>query len=130
VFEVPVTKTLLIADDEPHLLETTRFILEAEGYRVLTARDGLEALQIIKRERPPVVLLDVMMPNMDGYEVCREIRRDPNLAGTYVMILTAMGRRSEEEDALAAGANTYLRKPLAENLILEKLEAAFTAHGA
>ena len=120
-----MSKTLLIADDEPHMLRTTSFILQSEGYQVLTARNGQEALEVLRRERPPVLLLDLMMPIMDGYAVCREIRADAALAGTYIMILTARGQRRDEEQALAAGANAYMSKPFDDFEILSRLEKVF-----
>lgn len=120
-----MTKTLLIADDEPHMLRTTSFILQSEGYQVLTARNGAEALELLRRERPPVLLLDLMMPVMDGYTVCREVRADAAIADTYIMILTARGQRRDEEQALAAGANAYMSKPFDDIEILSRLEKVF-----
>jgi DNA-binding response OmpR family regulator len=119
-------KTLLVVDDEPSILETTRFILECEGYRVLTARDGEEALETLKRERPPFVLLDVMIPKLNGFEVCRQIRQDPELSRTFVLILTARGQKADEAMAMAAGADTYMRKPFDDEEILACIEGVFT----
>lgn len=124
-----MTRTLLIADDEPHMLRTTSFILQSEGYQVLTARNGAEALELLRRERPPVLLLDLMMPIKDGYTVCREIRSDAALADTYIMILTARGQRRDEEQALAAGANAYMSKPFDDFEILSRLEKIFAERG-
>jgi DNA-binding response OmpR family regulator len=119
--------TVLVVDDEPSILETTRFILESEGYRVLTARDGDEALDTLQRERPPVVLLDVMLPKRNGFEVCRLIKQDPALSGTFVLILTARGQKADEAMAIEAGADTYMRKPFDDEEILARLEAVFAA---
>jgi two-component system phosphate regulon response regulator PhoB len=118
-------KTLLVVDDEPSILETTRFILECEGYHVLTARDGEEALATIQRERPPIVLLDVMIPKLNGFEVCRRIRQDPDLARTFVLILTARGQKADEAMAMEAGADTYMRKPFDDEEILACIEGVF-----
>lgn len=118
-------QTLLVVDDEPSILETTRFILECEGYTVLTARDGEEALATIRRERPPIVLLDVMIPKLNGFEVCRQIRRDPALKETFVLILTARGQKADEAMALEAGADTYMRKPFDDEEILACIEGVF-----
>jgi len=76
-----LTERVVLVDDEPNIRETVAFILEAEGVEVETAGDGMEGLEAVRRCRPRVVLLDVMMPRLDGYEVCREIRRDPDLDG-------------------------------------------------
>jgi DNA-binding response OmpR family regulator len=118
-------KTLLVVDDEPSILETTRFILECEGYHVLTARDGEEALATIRRERPPIVLLDVMIPKLNGFEVCRRIRQDPELDQTFVLILTARGQKADEAMAMEAGADTYMRKPFDDEEILDCIEGVF-----
>ena len=124
-----MTTSLLVVDDEPSILETTRFILEAEGYRVLTASNGEEALEVLKRERPPIVLLDVMIPKLNGFEVCRRLRQDPAIAGTYVLILTARGQKADEALALEAGADAYIRKPFDDDEVLRHLEAVLAARG-
>lgn len=118
-------RTVLVVDDEPSILETTRFILECEGYRVLTARDGEEALEALWRERPPIVLLDVMLPKRNGFEVCRTVKQDAALSGTFVLILTARGQKVDEVMALEAGADAYMRKPFDDEEILACLEAVF-----
>lgn len=118
---LPLT-TVLIADNEPSILETMRFILEAAGFRVLAAKDGLQALELLRRERPPLALLDVMMPGLDGYGVCRAVRRDPDLAGTRLIMLTAKGLPEDEARALEAGADAYFRKPFHEDVVLARLQ--------
>jgi two-component system alkaline phosphatase synthesis response regulator PhoP len=123
-------KTLLVVDDEPSILETTRFILEAEGYRVITARDGEEALEALYRERPPIVLLDVMIPKINGFDVCRTIKQDPALQKTFVLILTARGQKADEAMAIEAGADTYMRKPFDDEEILARIETVFAARSA
>ena len=84
-----LSNMVVLVDDEPNIRETVAFILEAEGVEVETGSDGVEGLEAVRRSKPKVVLLDVMMPRMDGYEVCEAIRNDPELAGVFVMILTA-----------------------------------------
>lgn len=117
--------TVLICDNEHSILETTRFILEVAGYRVLAATNGLQALEILRRERPRVAMLDVMMPGLDGYGVCRAARQEPALAGTYLIILTAKGQPEDERRAIEAGANLYMRKPFHEDEVLGQLKAVF-----
>ena len=95
-----LTNMVVLVDDEPNIRETVAFILEAEGVEVETGSDGVEGLEAVRRCRPKVVLLDVMMPRMDGYEVCKAIRNDADLSGVFVMILTARGQKSDEEKAL------------------------------
>ncbi|MFP5501698.1 MAG: response regulator transcription factor [Candidatus Sericytochromatia bacterium] len=124
-----MTTSLLVVDDEPSILETTRFILEAEGYRVLTASNGEEALEVLRRERPPLVLLDVMIPKLNGFEVCKRLRQDPAIAGTYVLILTARGQKADEALAIEAGADAYVRKPFDDDEVLRQIEAVLAARG-
>lgn len=112
---------VLVAEDELCVLETLRYILEDAGAQVVTARDGEEALRRVMGERPDVAVLDLMMPRMDGYQVCRTIRQDPLLTGTRVVILTARGHKYEEAQALAAGADAFLRKPIDDDDLLARL---------
>lgn len=116
---------VVLVDDEANIRETVAFILDAEGVEVATAADGVEGLSAVRRLKPKVVLLDVMMPKMDGYEVCRAIRQDPNLVGTYVIILTAKGQRSDERNALDFGADMYLSKPFDDELVLRTIGEVF-----
>ena len=116
---------VVLVDDEPSIRETIAFILDAEGVEVATAADGIEGLAAVRRLKPKVVLLDVMMPRMDGYEVCRAIRQDANLIGTYVIILTAKGQRSDEQKALEIGADLYLSKPFDDEVVLRVIGEVF-----
>ncbi len=116
---------VVLVDDEPSIRETIGFILDAEGIEVATAPDGVEGLSKVRNLRPKVVLLDVMMPRMDGYEVCRAIRQDPNLLGTYVIILTAKGQKSDEAKAIEVGADLYLSKPFDDEVVLKVIREVF-----
>jgi two-component system alkaline phosphatase synthesis response regulator PhoP len=116
---------VVLVDDEANIRETIAFILDAEGVEVATAADGVEGLAAVRRLRPKVVLLDVMMPRMNGYEVCRAIRQDSNLIGTYVMILTAKGQRADEREALDIGADLYLSKPFDDEVVLREIAKVF-----
>lgn len=112
---------VLLVDDEPNIRETVGFILEMEGFKVATAADGLEALVEVRRLKPPVVLLDAMLPHRDGFEVCRSIKADPTLAGTRVVMLTALGQKADQDRAMAAGADFFLTKPFDEEDLLSLL---------
>ena len=117
---------VLVVDDEPSIRETIGFILEMEGFQVATAADGEQGLEAVRRLRPPVVLLDAMMPRRDGYDVCRTIKSDPELAATHVIMLTAMGQKRDRDRALAAGADHFVTKPFDEVellLLLRRLTA-------
>lgn len=112
---------ILLVDDEPSIRETVSFILEMEGYRVVTAENGEEALEKIRRLQPPVVLLDAMMPRRDGFDVCRTVKSDPALATTKIVMLTALGQKADQERAMAAGADFYVTKPFDEEDLLALL---------
>ncbi len=112
---------VLLVDDEPNIRETVSFILEMEGYRVATAGDGEAALARARELRPPVVLLDAMLPKRDGFDVCRAIKADPELAAVRIVMLTALSQRVEHERAIKAGADYYLTKPFDEEELLALL---------
>jgi DNA-binding response OmpR family regulator len=102
---------VLVADDEPHLLRLVKFRLEREGYDVLTATDGDEALELARRERPDLCVLDVMMPKRSGFDVLRELRADPECAGMKVIMLTARAHDRDVDAGFALGADDYITKP-------------------
>ena len=116
---------VVLFDDEPNIRETVAFILDAEGIEVETAADGVEGLETVRRMRPKVVLLDVMMPRMNGYDVCRAIRADAGLKGIYVLILTAKGQKADEIKAMEVGCDRYLSKPFDDELVLALIRDVF-----
>jgi two-component system, OmpR family, alkaline phosphatase synthesis response regulator PhoP len=106
--------TVLIVDDEQHirlLIEQTLEELEDDGVALLTAANGEEALSVVEHHHPALVFLDVMLPRRDGFDVCRTIKHDMGLSGTYVVMLTAKGQAYDREQGLAAGADLYMTKP-------------------
>ena len=104
-------KKVLIADDEPNIVISLEFLLRREGFEVLVAVDGEEALARARAERPDLVLLDVMMPKMNGFDVCQALRADPELAAMRILMLTAKGRETEVSKGLGLGADAYVTKP-------------------
>jgi len=111
---------ILIVDDEPHirlLLEQTLEELENEGVDLLTAENGREALETVKREKPALVFLDIMMPRMNGFDVCREIKKDLDLT---VVLLTAKGQEFDRQKGNEAGADLYMTKPFDPDEVLAK----------
>src|SRR4029434_2400155 len=104
--------TILIVDDEPPILDLVRFTLEDAEVRVVEASDGVEALSLARRLRPDLILLDVHMPKLDGLEACRQIRRDPALAQTPIVMLTAAGQEADRARGREAGAGAGLDKTL------------------
>jgi DNA-binding response OmpR family regulator len=116
-----MSKTVLIADDEANIVISLEFLLEQDGYRVLVARDGHEALEAIEREVPDLVLLDVMLPRLSGYDVCQRMRKNPALAHVRVIMLTARGREVEVTKGLALGADAYVTKPFSTRDLLDQI---------
>jgi len=117
-------KSVLIVDDEPHiqlLLEQTLDEIEEAGVEILLASNGGEALELVKEHRPDVVLLDVMMPVMNGYEVCRTIKATAALRGIYVILLTAKGQDLDRETGARVGADLYITKPFDPDEVLQRV---------
>ena len=112
---------ILIADDEPHIVTALEFLLVQSGYEVDVARNGDEALARIRSGRPDLVLLDVMMPAKSGYEVCREVRASPELAGTKVVMLSAKGVQADLGMGMEAGADLYITKPFSNRELLDRI---------
>lgn len=114
---------IVIADDEPNILISLEFLMQREGYEVHLARDGQEALDLLRQVRPRLLLLDVMMPKKTGFEVCQELRQDEQLKDTLVLMLTAKGRETDVVKGLALGANAYMTKPFSTRELAEKVRA-------
>ncbi len=112
---------VLIADDEPNILISLEFLMKREGYEVHVARDGQEALDALRRERPRLVLLDVMMPKKTGFEVCQELRADDAIRDTLVLMLTAKGRDTDIAKGMAMGADAYMTKPFSTKELVQKV---------
>ncbi len=117
-----MSASILIADDDPNIVLALRFLMEKAGYRVTVATDGDAALRVAAKVRPDVVLLDVMMPRRNGYDVCAAIRADKSLADTRVIMLTAKGLTAERKNGLQAGADAYVTKPFATREVLDQVQ--------
>ncbi|MBD2152377.1 response regulator [Pseudanabaena sp. FACHB-1277] len=118
-----MTKKLLIVDDEPHirlLLEQTLEKLEDHDVELLTATNGLEALETIQTERPDLVFLDVMMPKMNGYDVCQKVKDELGITDVFIIMLTAKGQEFDRSRGKDVGADIYMTKPFDPDEILEK----------
>ena len=114
-------KKILIADDEPNIVISLAYLLKREGYTVLIAHDGQEALDTIAREKPDLVLLDVMMPIKTGFEVCQAVRANEDLQATRILMLTAKGRDTDLSKGLALGADAYMTKPFSTRELAQKV---------
>lgn len=104
-------KKILIADDEPNIVVSLEFLMKREGFQVTVATDGEAALQAIEAHAPDLILLDVMLPKKDGFEVCQQIRANPAWQSLKVVMLTAKGRDTEVAKGMGLGADAYMTKP-------------------
>ncbi|MDQ4005843.1 MAG: response regulator [Actinomycetota bacterium] len=123
-------RKLLIADDEEGVRSLVRMTLNVDSYEILEARDGNEALEVARRERPDIVLLDVMMPGQSGVEVCRALKADRATAGTSIILLTAKAQEEDRAEGLAAGADDYFTKPFSPLGLIAKVEEALERVGS
>jgi two-component system alkaline phosphatase synthesis response regulator PhoP len=112
-----------LVDDEPDILEFLGYNLEREGYKVLKAKNGQKALKLAKQHKPQLVILDVMMPVMDGMETCLEIRKIPDLADTLITFLTARGEDYSQITGFESGADDYITKPIKPKLLVSRIQA-------
>ncbi len=118
-------KKILIADDNEHVRESLAFILEDEGYAMWIAKDGAEALRKAREIAPDILILDIMMPEMSGYEVCRTLKSDPNLKKIFVLMLSAKGQATEKERGNEVGADEYFEKPFSPSEIVARIKKHF-----
>ncbi len=118
-----MTKKMLIVEDEEDILELLSTIFSfSKEYKILLARDGEEALNIAQKDIQDIIILDIQLPKMDGYELCQTIKSDPTTANTKVLMLTGLAQDYNLQKALEAGANAYITKPFSARAIVEKVE--------
>ncbi len=115
-------KKILLVDDEKDVVDTTQVLLEEKGYTVISAYDGLAGLEKAKKEKPDLILLDVMMPNLNGYQVCRELKKDPNLKSIPIVMLTSKAQESDRFWGIESGADDYISKPFDFLNLLETIK--------
>lgn len=120
-------RPILVVDDEPYILRSLSFVLERQGYRVVTAADGDDALAKIRALRPSLVFLDIMLPRKNGYEICAEVKEDPDLAETYIVMLSAKGQQIDRERGMLGGADEYMTKPFSPREIVEYVRSVLTS---
>lgn len=116
---------VLVVDDEEPILELLKYNLEKEGYEVATAVDGVKAVEMARKFHPDLVLLDIMMPGMDGVETCRRIREIPEIQKTFVIFLTARAEEYSEVAAFDVGADDYITKPIKPRALISRINAVF-----
>ncbi len=118
-------KTILIVDDNEDILELLFYNLKSDGYHVEIAKDGIEAIEVAKKSLPDLIIMDIMMPKMDGVEACRHIRKLPELANTHIIFLTARVEEYSEIAAFDSGADDYLMKPIKPRALMSRVNAFF-----
>jgi DNA-binding response OmpR family regulator len=122
-----MVKTVLVVEDEPNIVLSLEYVIKKAGYEVRVARDGEEALKAVEEAAPDLILLDVMIPKRDGYDVCQTIRANPAWNDVNIIMLTARGREVEREKGLALGADAYITKPFSTRELTDRLKRVLGA---
>jgi len=117
-----MANSVLVVDDEPNIVLSLEFLMKQAGYDVRVARDGEAALRAIEEKVPDLILLDVMIPKRDGYDVCQAIRANPGWKNVRIIMLTAKGREVEREKGIALGADDYITKPFSTRDVVDRVE--------
>ncbi len=117
-----MSKKILIVDDEPSIIVPVQFLMEQNGYDVMVAFSGEEAMEIIAEKKVDLILLDIMLPVIDGFEVCQRVRENPRWNKIKIILLTALGSDANVEKGLALGADAYITKPFSNVDIVEKVK--------
>ncbi|HET8541076.1 MAG TPA: response regulator [Anaeromyxobacter sp.] len=117
-----MSKRILIVDDEPNIVVSLEWLMKREGFDTAVAADGEAALAAVARDAPDLVVLDVMLPTMNGFEVCRRIRSEPRWSGIKILILTAKGRDTEVAKGLGLGADAYVTKPFSTKDLVAQIK--------
>ncbi len=117
-----MTKTVLVVEDEPNIILSLEFLIKEAGYNMRVALDGEEALKAVAEEVPDLLLLDIMIPKRDGYDVCKTLRANPALKDLRIIMLAARGLKADKEKGLAMGADEYITKPFSTRELTQKLK--------
>jgi len=119
-------KKILVVDDEPNVIRTLTFVLKKEGYDVSSATNGEEAIARVHESKPSLMFLDVMMPKKNGYQVCQELKSDPNLSDIHIVMLSAKGQEADKVMALSLGADEFMTKPFSPLGIIGRVKELLT----
>jgi DNA-binding response OmpR family regulator len=122
-----VTRSIVVAEDEPYLVEALTFVLRRAGFSVSVASDGPSAIELVRSRRPDLLLLDIMLPGCDGFEVLTKLRQDAALNDTRVVVLTAKGREQDRHRARELGADDYVTKPFDNMEVVERVRSLLTS---
>jgi DNA-binding response OmpR family regulator len=114
-------KTVLVCDDEPYILESVGYVVREEGYNVLMADNGEDALRLAQSESPDAMILDISMPTKDGTLICRELKAGPSTRGIYIIVLTAKGQERDMQESFRAGADEFITKPFSPRHLRRRL---------
>jgi len=117
-----MSKKVLIVDDEPSIIVALQFLMEQNGYETLVAFSGEEAMETIARQHPDLILLDIMLPVVDGFEVCQRVRENPEWKNIRIVLVTALGSEANAAKGLALGADAYITKPFANADLVAKVK--------
>lgn len=124
-----MAKSILVVEDEPNIVLSLQFLMKQAGFDVRVASDGEEALQEIEKRAPDLILLDVMIPKRDGYDICQTVRANAAWSEIYIIMLTAKGREVDREKGLSLGANDYVTKPFSTRDLTEKVKGILGSGG-
>jgi two-component system alkaline phosphatase synthesis response regulator PhoP len=128
--ELQITRPIVVVDDEPFVLRSLAYLLTKEGYDVQTATNGEEGLALVRSTKPPIVFLDVMMPKLNGYEVCRRIRQDDDLSDTCIVLLSAKGQQVDRDLGIRNGADRYMTKPFSPREVAQWVHTTMDGESA
>lgn len=117
------TRRILVVEDEDNIAMALQYVIEREGYRYFRISDGAEAERAIREIRPDLILLDIMLPQVSGYDICQSVRHDPDLAGMKILMMTAQGSAAQRDRALSVGADGFFAKPFSLDDLREKMRA-------
>jgi DNA-binding response OmpR family regulator len=124
-----MARSVLVVDDEPNIVLSLEFLMRQAGYAVRVARDGEAALKAVEDDPPELILLDVMMPKRDGFDVCQTVRANPAWKGVRILLLTAKGRDIEREKGMALGADDYITKPFSTREVVQRVKQLLPPDG-
>lgn len=114
-------KKILVVDDDPYILMSLEFLLQKNNYHVIVARNGREALELVKQETPDLVILDIMMPDVDGFAIARSIKQDPLIKNIKIVFLSAKSRESDQKKGMELGAALYIIKPFSTRSLIKEI---------
>ncbi|MBM3148800.1 MAG: response regulator transcription factor [Chloroflexi bacterium] len=124
-----MSKKILVIEDDPSTLRFIEYTLQQAGFEVLLAKNGLDGLRMAQTQHPDLIILDIMLPGLDGYEVCRRLRQKPATANILVLMLSAKARQEDKDTGMKMGADDYLSKPVDPSEIIKRVQSMLTGTG-